>query len=340
MKVLYAIQGTGNGHLSRAIEIVPILSKKVSVDVLLSGIQCELSLPFPVKYRLRGMSFIFGKKGGVDLLRTYLKTNTLKFATEIWNLPIQEYDLVVNDFEPVSAWAAKFKDVPCVSLSNQCAVLSPFAPKPEKTDHLGKFILEHYAPTNKSYGFHFKSFGDRIYTPVIRKEVREIKIIDKGHYTVYLPAHEDEKIIRHLRKFRKIKWEVFSKHCKSRAYSVGNMQIQPIQNEAFLKSMASSTGVLCAAGFGTASEALYLGKKLLVIPMKTQYEQQCNAAVLKSMGVPVLKKLKKKHLEKLEDWLANGKPVEVHYPDRTEEIIDAILADQVKENSKILRKIA
>ncbi len=44
------------------------------------------------------------------------------------------------------------------------------------------------------------------------------------------------------------------------------MEIYPINADAFLKSMASSAGVLCNAGFGTTSEALFLKKKLLVIP--------------------------------------------------------------------------
>ena len=68
MKILYAIQGTGNGHVCRAREIVPILSRKADVDVLISGIQADVLLPFPVKYVFKGLSYIFGKKGGIDLL--------------------------------------------------------------------------------------------------------------------------------------------------------------------------------------------------------------------------------------------------------------------------------
>ena len=82
---------------------------------------------------------------------------------------------------------------------------------------------------------------------------------------------------------------------------------------------------MCYAGFGTTSEALFLGKKLLVVPMKTQYEQQCNAAMLKSMGVPVLKKLKKKHEEKIEEWLSSKMKIAVNYPDQTEKILDVII---------------
>ena len=75
MKILYAIQGTGNGHLSRARDIIPILQQKAEVDILVSGIQADVNLPFPIKYRFKGLSFIFGKKGGIDLISTYRKSN-------------------------------------------------------------------------------------------------------------------------------------------------------------------------------------------------------------------------------------------------------------------------
>ena len=70
MKILYAIQGTGNGHLSRAMDVVPCLQLRADVDLLVSGIQGDLTLPFPVKYKLRGLSFIFGRSGGVDWFKS------------------------------------------------------------------------------------------------------------------------------------------------------------------------------------------------------------------------------------------------------------------------------
>ena len=60
MRILYGIQGTGNGHITRAIEIIPQLHQQGIVDVLVSGYQSEIPLPFPVKYKMNGMSFIFG----------------------------------------------------------------------------------------------------------------------------------------------------------------------------------------------------------------------------------------------------------------------------------------
>ena len=82
---------------------------------------------------------------------------------------------------------------------------------------------------------------------------------------------------------------------------------------------------MCGAGFETPAEALYLKKKLLVIPMKGQYEQQCNAAALKKIGVPVIKSLKQKHIATIQAWLDSDQFILVDYPDETEKIIDMVL---------------
>jgi uncharacterized protein (TIGR00661 family) len=325
VKILYAIQGTGNGHLSRARDIIPILQKNHDVDILISGLHVDVEFPFPVKFRLKGLGFVFGKNGGVDLLETYKKNKIKRFLSEINSLPVQQYNLVINDFEPVSAWACKLINKKCISLSHQVAVLNINVPQPKEIDLLGMTVLKNYAPATEKYGFHFKAFDTNIYTPVIRKQLRERIIENNGHYTVYLPAYDDQKIISVLKLCENTHWQVFSKHNKT-AITEGNISIRPINNEAFIESMATSDGVLCGAGFETPAEALYMNKKLMVIPMKGQFEQLCNAAALKEMGVPVLKSLKMKHIDKLKTWIAVGSTIEVNYPDNTEEIIENILA--------------
>ncbi len=329
MKVLYAIQGTGNGHLSRSKDVIPaLLNNNIDLDILISGIQADISIPYDVKYRLKGLSFIFGKKGGVDMWRTYLKSNTARLQKEIKSVPVEDYDLIINDFEPVSAWACKLKNKKSVSFSHQAAVLSPSAPKPSKNDVMGKFILKKYAPTTTQYGLHFKPYENNIYTPIIRKDIREANVKNKGHYTVYLPAYSDDKVLKMLSKIKGVEWQVFSKH-NTKASFAKNISIQPITNNAFVSSMASSAGILCGAGFEAPAEALYLNKKLLVVPMKSQFEQQCNAAALKEMGVPVIKSLKKKHLEKMKNWIEGNNRISVDYPNQTQQIVNQLLEESV-----------
>ncbi len=327
MKILYAIQGTGNGHLSRARDIIPLLHKKTrDLDILVSGTQADVQIPYPIKYRLKGLSFIFGKKGGVDMWRTYLKTNSSNLQKEIKSIPVTDYDLIINDFEPISAWACKLNNKKCVGFSHQAGVISPNAPKPEKNDLLGKMILKKYAPTTQSYGLHFKSYADNIFTPIVRQEVRNSTRSVGDHYTVYLPSYSDDKILKVLSKLKRVKWEVFSKHTDI-DFFYKNISVRKIKNEAFINSMANCKGVLCGAGFETPAEALHLEKKLMVIPMKGQYEQQCNASALKEMQVPVLKSLKTKHLETLANWIETDHRTHIYYPDMTADIVDQILQE-------------
>lgn len=330
VKILLAIQGTGNGHLSRARDIYPELCKYGEVDVLISGIQADVVFPFPVKYKLYGMSFIFGSKGGVDIWLTAKKLKLFQLIRDINKLPVDDYDLVVNDFEPVSAWACKLKRRPCIGLSHQAAVMAGNAPQPAKGDMKGELVLRYYAPVTDAYGFHFRRYAKNIFTPVIRREIREMAPTDEGHYTVYLPSYDDEALVEHLSHFTEVRWEVFSKHNKE-AFSFKNVHIQPIENNAFIKSMASSTGVLCGAGFEGPAEALYLGKKLMVIPMQSQYEQQCNAAAAAQIGVPVIKQLGRKYYDKIKWWLLSDERVKVNFPDETADIIRKLIEEHAPQ---------
>jgi len=324
VKILYAIQGTGNGHIARAEEIAPILADYGKVDLFVSGAQADIKLSMPVKYRSKGLSFFFGKKGGIDFLKTYTNNSSKRVVREIKEFPVDKYDLVINDFEAITAWACHKRDVPCFALSHQYSLLSPKAPKPKRFDPIGTWFLNNYAPVKEGVGFHFEAYDKNIFTPVIRERIRNTKPVDSGHYTVYLPAYDDKKLLKLFMKFSGVQWHIFSKHV-ARPYHIGKVSVFPVDNEAFTNSMASAHGVLCGAGFETPAEALYLGKKLLVVPMKNQHEQHFNAASLKQLGVPVIKKVSKKNLTKIEEWIETEKKVAVNYKETARPAIERVL---------------
>ena len=323
MKILYAIQGTGNGHLARATEIVPILKAMADTDVLVSGTQADLKVPFQIDYQFSGLSFIIGKTGGVDLWETAKKMPIVQFIKDIRSLRVEKYDLVISDFEPVSAWACRLRNKECIGLSHQNAVLHPSAPKPEFKEWVGKLILKHYAPANYKYGFNFKPFSPHIFPPVIRHDIRNARSTTEPHYTVYLPAYSDQQIQDVLSSIPDIEWQVFSKHSKTK-YTVGNVHFQPVSLDEFTKSFLSCTGLICTAGFEGPAEAIFMGKKLCVIPMKKQYEQYCNAAFLKSMGIKVLNSFSKS-VPELTEWVNEKEALQINYPDLTHEILSDIL---------------
>jgi len=337
MKILYAIQGTGNGHLTRACEIIPILQEKGKVDILISGTEQQIRLPFPVTYKLEGLGFVFGKKGGIDLLATYKKSRLKQFLRDVKALPVEEYDLIISDFEPVSAWACYVKNRSCVGLSHQSAVIHNSSPRPDNKHSIGRTILKSYAPVTVSYGFHFERYSEDIWTPVIRTKVRLLDTPDLGHYTVYLPAYSDQRIVHELSKIAGVKWEIFSKHV-IHAISSETIKLYPISDDEFLRSMSTSAGVICGAGFETPAEAMFLGKKLMVIPMKNQYEQHCNAAALKQLGVPVIKSLKQKNLHFIEGWITAGTKIKVNYPQEIQQLIDHIIELHAVDVTRIPRR--
>lgn len=333
MKVLYAIQGTGNGHLSRAQEIVPMFNKYVDTTVLVSGNQSQIQSNFDVNYQKTGLTFLSGKTGKIDLLRTVFKSHPIDFFNEIRTFPIKQFDLVITDFEPVSAWSALMHGVPCIEMSHQAAVIHPNAPKSDSRNRIGEYILNHYCPTKEKIGFHFDQYGENIHTPVIRKNIRSIDAKNHGHYTVYLPAYHDEVLLHFLKQFP-VKWEVFSKFTKEKT-SHGNVDFHPIDNETFTHSFANCEGVLCGAGFELPAEAMYLQKKLLVIPMKGQYEQHCNAVAANKMGATMIEGLNLLHHRTINLWLSQGESIQVNYEDQTEHIVQQALEDFERKNRLI-----
>lgn len=333
MKILYAIQATGNGHISRAEALLPFFKNIAEVDILVSGISADIKLDYPIKYRFKGLSFIFGKNGGIDVWKTIRSIDVLRFLKDVNSLDLKDYDVVINDFEPVSAWASVFEKKRSIALSHQYSLLNSKVPKSSKKAFLARIILKYYAPAKEGYGFHFQRYDENIFTPIIKNDLIGRETQDKNQYVVYLPAYNDQKIIAVLHKISFTNWIVFSKHTLNE-YRIGNISFYPISKNEFNNSLLISKGIICGAGFETPAEALYLKKKLLVIPMKNQYEQQCNAEALKKLGVPVLNGLEKKDIEIIKSWVKSKKIVKLDYIDTPSKVINQIFIDDIRNESR------
>lgn len=323
MKILYAIQGTGNGHISRAREIVPLLQRYGAVDLLISGTQADVKLTQKINYQMHGFSFVFGKKGGVDHFQTWKDMDLRRFVKDMSLIPLKDYNLILNDFEPVTAWACKRQRIESIGLSHQASFQSSKVPKPKSIDW-AQLVMKYYAPATHYVGFHFDKYDDFIYTPVIRSEIRNMIVSNLGHYTVYLPAIDDLFLVPLLKQISSVKWQIFSKHARS-SYFDGNVHVQPVNNQFFNQSLASCEGLLTGGGFEGPSEALHMGKKLLVAPMKFQYEQQCNAYALKQFGLPVLWGSNRNWLPVIKNWVDSDQAHKFFFPDETADVIDKVV---------------
>ena len=100
MNILYALQGTGNGHVARALEIVPILNNRGQVDVVVSGDESQVALPFEVMKHYRGITFKMNKTGGISLWKSLIHFRLFTFLRDVWSCPVKNYDLVIVDLYP------------------------------------------------------------------------------------------------------------------------------------------------------------------------------------------------------------------------------------------------
>ncbi|HLP52400.1 MAG TPA: glycosyltransferase family protein [Chitinophagales bacterium] len=325
MKILFGIQATGNGHISRSTEIYKLLKQHPDVtqlDVLISGGKAKMSLPFEVNYEYKGLSFYYGKKGKISVLKSIGKAGFLSIAVALWKVPFREYDLVISDFEPITLWGAKIAGVKRVGIGNMYSMSSKKFPK-TKGRRITNLIARMMCPTKNKIAMHFQKFDDFVYYPIIRSEIRDVIPADRNFTLVYLNSFSDAELMNCFAhdSFAKQKFVIYSKEA-SHAFVYQNCEVKPLSNDTFIQDIANCSGVITAGGFQTISEALYLGKKLFVIPIKKQSEQISNARILSSMGVKTSMDLNKAEIA---DWLENPNTVQVKFEDDLQNIVDAIL---------------
>jgi uncharacterized protein (TIGR00661 family) len=298
----------------------------VDVDVWLGGTESEVELPVTPKYKVRGLVMIYNRSGGVSYWRTLIGNNYFKIIKDILRAPVKEYDLIVNDFEFVTAWASKLRRSNCIALSHQASFKYKNTPRPYKKEWLGEFILRNYAPAKEYIGFHFRQYHKNIYPPVIRQEIQQLKPEFGKHITVYQPAYHHTYLVQLFNSLFRLQFHVFSKFAEA-VEKHGNVTVYPVGNDEFLESFRTCSGVICGAGFETPAEAMYLGKRVLCIPIKKQYEQYCNGAALLLEGVQVIDRLDESQIPTIYSWASSKQPKPRVYPNYIKNLLESIVLD-------------
>jgi len=324
MKILYAVQATGNGHISRAMELLPYLRVYGQVDVFLSGANSQLKADLPVRYRSKGLTLFYNDGGGLDYPKIIRNLNPMRVWKEVKELPVEKYDVVVNDFECITSLACALKKIPSVNFGHQASFQSALTPRPVKKDIVGESILKHFARASSYLGLHFERYDDFIFTPVIKKEILQARPATKNHITVYLSSYSDEVLLKCFHRLPLFRFQVFSRQVKQPVIN-GNTTFIPVNNRLFTESMIDSSAVITGAGFETPAEALQLQKKLMVIPIRGQYEQLCNAAALERLGVKLLQKIDESFAASFYEWIESDTQMPVVYNDVAPALVNNLL---------------
>ncbi len=324
MKVLYALQGTGNGHVARAREIVPILASRCDLDVLVAGTQSQIALEYPIRFKKFGLTMKYNSSGGVSYWKSFFGNKPLRFIRDVYALPVKGYDLVIIDFEAITSYACLLRGVKSLQLSHQAAYWSSRTPRPSRSVWLWEFILRYMSPSAFKIGFHFSAYDSFILPPIIRGDVRKLTPVNGDHYVVYLPAYSATTLAHWFQQFPDEQFVIFSKD--EEIIDTLNSTFLSIDNKLFTDSLAKSKGLICSAGFEGPSEAMFLGKKVLLSPISGQYEQAANAVCAAREGAMVFYQLNALAVDVFKDFFISENSVKRAWPDYTRDLVEGILA--------------
>ncbi len=302
MKIFYAVQATGNGHISRATQLFPYLQRYGEIDFFLSGSNASLDVSIPIQFRSKGCSLFYSKCGGLDYWNIAKNIKPYQIYKDANKLPLHKYDVIINDFDAVTALACKLQKVHSVQFGHQASFLSEHTPRPENKSKMGEFIFKNYASAPQNLGLHFEPYDTFIHPPIIKDEIANATPKNLEHITVYLPSFDINCLEKAFQSLPDLKFHWFL-HTIKEIHTIGNITYFPVNQKEFNKSLIDCEGIITGGGFETPSEALFLGKKILSIPIKEHYEQECNAAALKKMGVPVAYEVRDDFNQVIANWL-------------------------------------
>lgn len=236
------------------------------------------------------------RRGGVDYLRTALP-GTARIAAALWtirrlkrHLEEENVGLMLADFEPFASRAARRLKIPCVSLNHQ-DVMRAFL-RPDRLGHAVSFavvqaVIRGYLPAMDLRivsSFYRLELPERFCQvgPVFRREVlaaRE-RTEEQDFVLVYADPLLREILMQRFGGGRE-RFVVYA-HDAPEA-PPPNFTFRPVSRD-FIDALRTCKAVIANGGHQLTSESLLLGKPLLAVPQKGQYEERLNVLHLEKTG--------------------------------------------------------
>ena len=259
---------------------------------------------------LPGLTFQTNK-GKIQVFRTATRLNLSRFYRDISSFDASGIDLVVTDFEPISSRVAQRRRIPCIGIGHQYAFLHPIPMA--GANPVSRWVLANFAPVDIPIGLHWHHFGFPILPPIIPAHLRADRPVDEKKILVYLPFESLAEVTEILESIPSHHFYIYGSGKIEEATERGHLHLRPFSRQGFLDDLVECSGVVCNAGFELASEALHIGKKVLVKPLKGQLEQLSNALAITKLGLgDVMDRL---DTQRIGQWLHGPAAPAANYPD-------------------------
>lgn len=199
-----------------------------------------------------------------------------------------EPDIVFTDYEPMVSLLAKIKKLPCVSIGNhhfinKCKIKFPW--RYWRDYWTVKVINEAWTPYASQYII--TTFAEEklkhnkavLVPPIVPKDIIGLQQQTKNYILVYLTSGY-KVIIDFLKKIN----QQFIVYGFNEDKTIANIQCKKFSRSEFINDLKDCKAVIANAGFTLISEAIYLKKPYLALPVAKQFEQIINAIYLEKLG--------------------------------------------------------
>ncbi len=302
-KILYGVAGQGFGHSSRSHLIGKHLLER-GHDVIFAGSMKSYSylkdVFGPERVReVMGLRLIYdnGKlatlRTGIQNLKCYpagRKTNRSLF-TEMRDF---KPDLVISDYEPFSAWWAWRREIPCITIDHQSTMTQCILDKIPGVGPGGLaarvLTCVYYPGCDRHIAVNFFKAALRseravLAGPVIREEVLA-RSPSQGDKVIFYTTDVSfkEKLGEIFGRFTNTQFLIYG---YNEDRQQGNCTFKKTSTEGFLEDLSKCRGVIATAGFSLICECLHFRKKMLLLPIRGQYEQVINAHYMQKLGMGI-----------------------------------------------------
>lgn len=313
MRILFTVQGEGRGHLTQAMSLKEMLLRRGhEITGVLVGSNGSRPLPtyfaasFPVAVReIHSPGFVFPGARGVSssaTARSLLRglPHYRRALSELRRaIETTQPDLILNFLEPTTGlhnllFGAR---VPTVVVGHQYIFEHPArvrVPHRRLEQRLMRTYCALVGVRSVRLALSFYPAADIpqrglfVCPPLLRRQVFELEPTPGDYLLVYLLNHGyAEAVARWHTRHPHIPVHCFYDRPGAPAEEMArpNLTFHRLHGEKFLRLMAGARAVACTAGFETVSEAAWLGKPLLLVPVENHIEQYLNACDAERAGI-------------------------------------------------------
>ena len=299
MRILYGVVGEGMGHATRSSVILRHLIARHEVQIVVSGRAhgfLQRTFPTLTVHEIAGLTMAYEdnavRRGRTawDVLKK-LPAFAENFETFTRLAEGFRPELVVSDFESFAYLFAKKYDLPVISIDNmqiinRCALDVEIPPEEQASFQMARAIVKAKLPHCDHYlitTFFFppvRKPRTTLVPPILRDAILDAVPSAGDHVLVYQTSDSFHDLVPTLQRLP----GRFYVYGLKRDQALGNVTLKDFSEDGFVRDLASARAVLAGGGFSLMGEAVYLGKPLLSVPVKGQFEQTLNALYLQKLG--------------------------------------------------------